>query len=301
MAHHVGDATLTSRDLHHPRGRDLRGTDPGPITPNTASRQRFERTAHILTPVGAWLCLRSPERFAFSPSRLRCSRSGAPPARCRRRAAGTLRGVWSGCRRATVSPAARVVRRPSIAPRCPPASVLDAAQSAVTFRSARSVSSSRRARIESAPSAMRSRGAPAGVVDDRTAPAHRHPRSESETSRPSWRLRLGRHRHRRGRSVWPTSRERDGCDASSRSARRHRRWRDTISATLQTSHRTRRAQRGTTPQRTPRDIGPAAPPLFHSLHEVAHAWQPTHVSRSITRPSFFLVVAGSVVMLRPLQ
>lgn len=78
--------------------------------------------------------------------------------------------------------------------------------------------------------------------------------------RSSSRLRLGRLRHRRGRSVWTTSRERDGCDASSRSARRHRRWRDTISATLQISHRTRRAQRGTTPQRTPRDIAPAAPP-----------------------------------------
>lgn len=93
---------------------------------------------------------------------------------------GPLEVSLSGCRRATVSPAARVVRRPSIAMRCPPASVLDDVTSAVTLRSARRVSPPRRARIESAPSAMRSRGVHAGVVDDRASPAHRTT-SESKT------------------------------------------------------------------------------------------------------------------------
>lgn len=108
-------------------------------------------------------------------------------------------------------------------------------------------------------------GVRAGVVEDRTAPAHRT-RSESKTSRSSCRLRLGRHRHRRGRSVWTTERERLDCGAASMSARRHRRWRDTISETerhhdghaarsagsehsghLETSHRPRRREAAGTP------------------------------------------------------
>src|SRR5690606_36357508 len=38
------------------------------------------------------------------------------------------------------------------------------------------------------------------------------------------------------------------------------------------------------------------PPLFHSLQEVTQAWHPTHVSRSMTSPSFFSVPAGRQVI-----
>ena len=34
------------------------------------------------------------------------------------------------------------------------------------------------------------------------------------------------------------------------------------------------------------------PPAFHSLQLVAQAWQPTQVSRSMTRPSFFAPAGG---------
>lgn len=205
------------------------------------------------------MCLRSPERFAFSPSRLRCSRSGAPPTRCGRRAAGTLGGVWSGCRRATVSPAARILRRLPIASQPTSASVLDAAQSAVAHRTASNPSSSRRERLACGPSAMRSREPLAGVVDDRASPAHRTT-SESETLRSSRRLRLGRHRHRRGRSVTTSSvRHRPG-DISHPLCSRRRAAAGHHLGDRETPRRTRRAQRGTTPQRTPRDNNPAAPP-----------------------------------------
>ena len=42
--------------------------------------------------------------------------------------------------------------------------------------------------------------------------------------------------------------------------------------------------------------GPESPCAFHSLQEVAQAWQPTQVSRSMTSPSFLAEGVGSEVI-----
>lgn len=133
----------------------------------------------FLTPVRAWLCLRSPERVVFSPSHLRCSCSGAPPTRCGLRAAGATRGV--------------LVRLPAcngVARRAHPPAVVH--RVAMPARLSPALRHSQPPRVAS--SARRIRCVPVGLslcrVDDRASPAHRTT-SESETLRSSLRLRLG--------------------------------------------------------------------------------------------------------------
>src|SRR6478752_8783883 len=57
--------------------------------------------------------------------------------------------------------------------------------------------------------------------------------------------------------------------------------------------------KGSAPYGSSSVSGPATPPEFHSLQATAQAWQPTQVSRSITRPSFFAEGGGNIVMLSP--